>query len=367
MASRTETLPRYVVFFLTFACLGVGVWFLSAYSVFFNSFFLAIMIVMTASPLGFWLQNHGVPKWLALGLSVLAALSVTILVALVLAIASMQMLNIIPLAIDELVEAEISAGPFLSRFGLTYEDISAALPPDSIARVFTSIIEMTLKSVSFFGMVILIVVFMVIEAFIVPITFKNKKDFGELPAQIALGFTNNIRQYVGITSLLGIIGGGVIAIILYMLGIPFAFLWGILYFVLNFVPMIGFWLALIPPIMLTVIAGDPTAALLVFVAYSFVSTLINQAVKPAVMRGGLDLSPFWSIMSLIIWSTILGPLGLVVGVPLTIALKELVFEPDANSRWIADLLGAGLPVNDQDSSEDSTNVDELAEEISSHD
>jgi AI-2 transport protein TqsA len=90
-------------------------------------------------------------------------------------------------------------------------------------------------------------------------------------------------------------------------------------------------------------SGGVTPAFIVLGTYMIVSTIINQGVKPAVMRGGLDLSPFWSIMSLIVWSTILGPLGLIVGVPLTIALKELVLATDPQARWAADLLGAGLP------------------------
>lgn len=130
-----------------------------------------------------------------------------------------------------------------------------------------------------------------------------------------------------------------------LLNIPFPALWGVLYLILNFVPMIGFWIAVIPPMLLAWQSGGATAALIVLGSYMIVSTIINQGVKPAVMRGGLDLSPFWSIMSLIIWSTILGPAGFIVGVPLTIALKELVFATDRQTRWVADLLGAGLPTS----------------------
>ncbi len=196
-----------------------------------------------------------------------------------------------------------------------------------------------------FGLVILIVIFMVIEAFLMPLKFKNKPDIGALSPDIAIGFTANIRQYVGITSLLGLIGGFVLAIVLMLLNIPFPALWGVLYLILNFVPMIGFWIAVIPPMLLAWQSGGATAALIVLGSYMIVSTIINQGVKPAVMRGGLDLSPFWSIMSLIIWSAILGPAGFIVGVPLTIALKELVFATDRQTRWVADLLGAGLPTS----------------------
>lgn len=342
MARDMPLLPRTVVFFVTFAAVGISVWFLNAYAEIFNSFFLAIMIVMTASPVGFWLQRRSVPRWLALLLSVLAALTATILVAVVLAASLVRVLDIIPEFVDSLEAAEARLLPLLDQLGITPEDLRNLASPEAIGRLAVRLIRMTLQSVSMFGLVILIVVFMVIEAFLMPLKLENRPYISEMSPEVAIHFTANIRQYVGITTLLGLIGGAVLAGILYLLQIPFALLWGVLYLVLNFVPMVGFWFALIPPLLLAITVGNPASAVLVLVAYMVVSSIINQGVKPAIMGGGLDLSPFWSIMSLIIWSAILGPLGLIVGVPLTIALKELVFSTDEQARWVADLLGAGL-------------------------
>lgn len=360
MQQRTQPLPRSVLFFVTFACLGISIWFLNAYASLFNSFFLAAMIVMTASPIGFWLQNHGAPRWLALLLSMAAALIATLLIAAVLALSAVRMLEIIPIYVNNLAELQEQAGSVLANVGLTGEDIRRLVPPEAVSRTATGLIRMTLDSVSMFGLVILIVVFMIIESFVVPLKFRSDADLTALPPKIAFGFTQNIRQYVGITSLLGVVGGAVLAVVLYLLDIPFPALWGILYFVLNFVPMVGFWIAVIPPLLLAGQAGGLAAAVLVLVAYMLVSTIINQAIKPAVMRGGLDLSPFWSIMSLIVWSAILGPIGLIVGVPLTIALKELVFEPDAQARWFADLLGSGIALQEVQ----SPPAEEISEESS---
>ncbi len=78
-----------------------------------------------------------------------------------------------------------------------------------------------------------------------------------------------------------------------------------------------------------------------------VATIINQGIKPAVMRGGLGQSPLRSIASLVVWSGILGPVGLIVDVPLTVALKDLVFEPDDRARELGDLLSAMLSVQDK--------------------
>jgi AI-2 transport protein TqsA len=343
MPQESTALPRTVLFFITFAAIGIAVWFLNAYAALFNSFFLAVMIVMTASPIGFWLRNHGVPNWLALLLSVMAALTATALIAGVLAIAVVRMLDIVPDFVASLGGAEDQVAPVLNRLGLTVEDLRTMVSPESVQRVVIRVLQMTLESISMFGLVILIVVFMVIEAFLMPLKLRYSPDFSVMSTDVALGFTLNIRQYIGITTLLGLIGGAILAVVLYFMGVPFAFLWGVLYLVMNYVPMVGFWIALIPPLLLAGQSGGLTAAFIVLGAYMIVSTIINQGVKPAVMRGGLDLSPFWSIMSLIVWSTILGPLGLIVGVPLTIALKELVLATDPQARWAADLLGAGLP------------------------
>ena len=100
MERHTLPVPRYVLFFFTFACIGVGVWFLNAYASLFNSVFLAMMIVMTASPVGFWLKNHGVPGWLSLTISVLVALGATLLIALILGVAMVRLINMVPLFVE---------------------------------------------------------------------------------------------------------------------------------------------------------------------------------------------------------------------------------------------------------------------------
>ena len=347
MEDRNQPFSRAVLFFFTFACVGISVWFLHSYASLFSSFFLAAMVVMTASPIGFWLEKHGAPRWLALLIAVLAALGATFIFAAVIGIAALRMLQIVPQFIDSFEQAQGGSGPILSYLGLTVQEIQALIPPAAVANMITGVLNSVRNSISMVGLVMLIVIFMVIEAFLVPAKFKNQDEFDESSAEIATGFTNNIRQYVSITSLLGLIGGAVLTLILYWLGIPFPGTWGVLYFIMNFVPMVGFWIAVIPPMMLAGMGGDTTAALVVLGSYMIISTIINQVVKPSIMRSGLDLSPFWSIMSLIVWSAILGPVGFIVGVPLTIALKELLFETDPQSHWIASFMGGGFNVVDE--------------------
>ena len=131
-----------------------------------------------------------------------------------------------------------------------------------------------------------------------------------------------------------------------LIGVEFAVLWGLLYFVMNFVPMVGFWIAMLPPLLIAGTTLGLSQAVLVFVIYALMSFIINQALKPAMMRGGLDLSPLWSILSMIVWSSILGAPGLIIGIPLTIAIKVLVLENDPESRWIAEMISAKIEPHD---------------------
>ncbi len=344
MSESKQLLPTSVLFFFTLACIGISVWFLSTYAALFNSLFLAAMIAMTASPLGFWLQGHGTPRWIALLLSIVVALSATILIVGVLTVSAIRLIDTIPLLVENTIEAQSEAGPLLSRLGLTTSDLQEVIPPEALTQVAISTIHLLVESVSMLGLVILIVIFMIFEAFLLPTKIENREELDTLSSGVAIGYVQGVRQYVGITSLLGILGGVVVAIILYVLDVPFSGHWGILYFVLSFVPMIGFWIAVIPPMLVAAQSAGATTALVVLVAYLIVATVINQGIKPAVIRSGLDISPFWSIMSLIVWSAILGPIGFVVGVPLTVALKALVLTPDSGAHWVADLLSAGLPV-----------------------
>ena len=346
MQDARQLVPRTILFFVVFASIGICVWFLNLYAALFNSFLLAMMIVMTASPMGFWLRDHGLPRWLSLMLSVVVALTATLLIAGVLIVTAIRLLDAVPMVVQGLAEMENDTGRLLSQFGVSVTELQQVVPPEAAARTATNILQLLVESVSMFGLVILIVVFMIIEAFLLPEKIENKDRLEMLPTAIAVDYVERVRQYVGITSLLGMAGGAILSFVLHRLGVPFPAHWGILYFVLSFVPVLGFWIAVLPPMLVAGQAGGASLALLVLVAYLIVATIANQGIKPAVMREGLDLSPFWSIASIIIWSTILGPVGLIVGVPLTVALKVLILEPDPSTRWIADLLGAGIQVAD---------------------
>ncbi|GMQ78469.1 MAG: hypothetical protein BMS9Abin02_0982 [Anaerolineae bacterium] len=125
------------------------------------------------------------------------------------------------------------------------------------------------------------------------------------------------------------------------MGVPLPLLWGILAFLLSYIPVIGFWLAAVPPTILVWLESGPLAALIVFVGIILINGFADEVLKPKFMGEGLDLATIMIIFSITIWTAVLGPMGAILGVPVTMILKELVFEADEQNRWIARLRGKG--------------------------
>ena len=131
-----------------------------------------------------------------------------------------------------------------------------------------------------------------------------------------------MRKYVAITGLCGLINGAIALPLLLYLHVDFAITWAVLFVLMNFVPAVGFVFALLPPLLLTLVQHGWTTAIVVAVYYSVFNFLVDSVLKPRIMAEGLDLSPLVVIVALVFWSWVLGPIGAIVAVPLTMVLRK---------------------------------------------
>jgi predicted PurR-regulated permease PerM len=147
-------------------------------------------------------------------------------------------------------------------------------------------------------------------------------------------------------------------ILLLAVGVDFAIFWGVLSFLLSFLPNIGFIIALTPPTMLALIEFGFTRALFVLAGYILINFVMDNIIKPRFVGGRLDLSPLVVVLSLLFWGWLLGPMGALAAVPLSIGARFL-FESFEESRWLAHLMSDAGPrpavveaLQDQDQDED---------------
>jgi predicted PurR-regulated permease PerM len=129
-----------------------------------------------------------------------------------------------------------------------------------------------------------------------------------------------------------------VAVLLLILGVDFPLLWGVLTFLLSFIPTVGIWLAMIPPALLALLEFGLAKALPVVACFLLIDAVIENVIKPKFLGESLGIAPVVIILSLIFWAAVLGPVGAFLAVPLTMAVKQLVLEGDEEARWLAELM-----------------------------
>jgi AI-2 transport protein TqsA len=127
-----------------------------------------------------------------------------------------------------------------------------------------------------------------------------------------------------------------------VMDIPYAVLWGVAAFFLNFVPTVGSIVAALPPCLLALVQDGGGSAMILALGYVVINVGISNGIEPRFMGRGLGLSPLVVVLSMIIWGWVLGPIGMLLSVPLTTVVK-LALEANEDTRWMAVILGGEIP------------------------
>ena len=152
------------------------------------------------------------------------------------------------------------------------------------------------------------------------------------------GFAGATRQYVVVSTVFGLIVALVDVAALYWLDVPLPWLWGLLSFITNYIPNIGFVLGLLPPTLLALLQGGVRQAVLVVVAYSVINFMIQSLLQPKFVGDAVGLSITLTFLSLVFWTFVIGPLGALLAVPLSLFVKALLVDADPDSRWLDPLI-----------------------------
>jgi len=151
-------------------------------------------------------------------------------------------------------------------------------------------------------------------------------------------FARGTRRYLVVTTVFGLIVAVLDTIALAVLGVPLPILWGLLSFITNYIPNIGFVLGVIPPALLGLLVGGWQLMLLVIVVYSVLNFVVQSLIQPRFAGHSVGLSSAVAFLSLIFWTWVLGPLGALLSIPLTLLAKCLLVDIDPRARWADALL-----------------------------
>ena len=155
---------------------------------------------------------------------------------------------------------------------------------------------------------------------------------------------HNVRSYLGIKTLTSLATGLFIAFGLKLIGVQYAFFWGLIAFLMNYIPNIGSLLAAIPALLFVIIENGLGDTLWTAGLFALVNIIIGSIVEPKIMGAGLGLSTLVVLLSLIFWGWVFGPIGMFLSVPFTMSLKIIV-ETSDSSKWLSVLLDSEQNTN----------------------
>jgi predicted PurR-regulated permease PerM len=326
---------------ISVAAAGIALMFMREGADLISSLFLAWIIVLVASPLLHWLVDKGAPIWLAFAMTLIAILVAFIAFSLVLVVAVDRFIEEIPQYAGEIETTLAEIQEQLSSLGFIRpesDSLFSYINPEQLLSALGSFISGLFGTVSNLLLLGLLVIFLLLDAFNAPEKLADEIKSGNTYLKRYFHLSEALRKYIIITTIVGLTTGVLDTIWFILLGVSFPVLWGILAFLMSYIPTLGFWLAAIPPSLLALLESGPGTAALVFLGIVLINGFAENVVKPKYMGEGLNLSPFMVIFSVIFWAAVLGPLGAILGLPMTLMFKELVLEADDQNRWIARLM-----------------------------
>jgi predicted PurR-regulated permease PerM len=187
-------------------------------------------------------------------------------------------------------------------------------------------------------LILLTVIFILLEAASFPTKLEailKNPDSGLIRFQSLL---DNVNSYMALKTVTSAFTGVLVGLWLWAVGVDYPVLWGMLAFLLNFVPTIGSILASVPALLLALIQLGIAGALWSLLGYVLINVIVGNLIEPRFMGRGLGLSTLVVFISLVFWGWILGPVGMFLSVPLTMMIK-ISLDSSEETRWVAILLG----------------------------
>ena len=303
-------------------------------------FLLALFLsILIAAPFS-WLQRKGLPAGVAL-LVVLGLFIVAVFLVGTLVGTSVQdFYNSLPVYQARLQDMTAGFMTWLGGMGLPLsgELVSEYMDPRKAMKLVADMLSGmgTLLTNGF--LILVTVIFIMLEAAGFPDKWRVARADAEGALDRFYTAIGNINRYMAIKTLTSLVTGIIIAVWLAIIGVDYPVLWGVLAFLLNFVPNIGSIIAAVPAIVLALVQLGPGSAALTAAGYLVVNIGIGTFLEPRFMSTGLGLSTLVVFLSLVFWGWVLGPVGMLLSVPLTIAIK-IALDSHEDTRWMSVMLG----------------------------
>ncbi len=302
-------------------------------------FLLAAFVAIICLPPMRWLIARRVPAGLAVLSIALVLILVAALIGIFLGTSIADFSHNLPAYQAHLQQQTDAMLAWFSRHGLTQNSqlLRDSLNPAVAMGLVGKMVAGLGNALANIFLIVLTVILLLIEGAALPNKWKLMGRHA--PSTESFGrFVASVNSYLAIKGWVSLVTGVVIAIWLAVLGVDYPVLWGLIAFLFNFVPNIGSIIAAVPALLLALVQLGPGSALAAAAGYLVVNIVMGNVVEPRFMGKGVGLSTLVVFLSLVFWGWVLGPVGMLLSVPLTMVVK-LALEANPGTRWIAVLIG----------------------------
>jgi predicted PurR-regulated permease PerM len=334
-------IPRWLVLLVGAAAATIAVAGLRAVAWLVGPVLLALVVVVAMAPVQSWLRRHGAPRWVAT--TVLLVLVWTVLLAFValLVLSVAQLATLLPnyadraqLLLNGVVADLNNAGVVSGRVS----DLVSQIDYGQVVGLATGLLASLTDAASTLVLLLSALVFMAIESS----GFSRRVSLiaaerPHLPVAFTL-FAHGTRSYLLVSTVFGAVVAVGDTIALALLSVPAAGLWGLLAFITNYVPNIGFVLGVVPPALLGLLAGGWGELTAIVVIYSLLNFVVQTLIQPRFVGDSVGLSMTVTFVALLFWGWVLGALGALLAIPLTLLVKAILVDVDPRGHWLDALL-----------------------------
>lgn len=309
-------------------------------------FLLAVFLAIICAPLLFWLQKRGIPELLGLLMILAIVVGLWLMLAMLVSTALSEFSRNVPYYQDRLNLILRAMLAWLAGYGISIDSalVVEILNPGKIMKLIGGTLNGLGGMLTNAFLILLTFVFLLLEAAGIPDKIKAIRGNSENSLIEYVEITSGVNRYLAMKTMTSLATALAVYLFLFFQNVDFAILWAVFAFLLNFVPNIGSIIAAIPAVLLALIQLGPLNALITAIGYLVINIIIGSIVEPRIMGKSVGLSTLVVFLSLAFWGWVLGPVGMLLSVPLTMTVK-VALSGSESTRWIGLLLGSTKDVS----------------------
>jgi AI-2 transport protein TqsA len=308
--------------------------------------FLALVVVVALSPVQSWLRRHAWPGWLTTIVLVVLVVGLLAVLALVVVVSLAKLAALLPQYADRADELRQSLAASLERFGVQpaqLRDAADDVDPARLVGLIGALLAGLSGAVSSLVFLVCLLLFLSIEAGGIDRRLAAMAADRPGLATAFRTFARSTRSYLVVSTVFGLVVAVLDTAVLAVIGVPLPVLWGVLAFITNYVPNVGFVIGLVPPALLALLTLGVAQMLWVIGIYCLLNFVIQSLVQPRFVGDSVGLAMTTTFIALVFWAWLLGPLGALLAIPLTLLAKALLVDVDPTARWATALAGSLAP------------------------